>query len=76
MYEMYGTSRIYGNYKTHEINNRVRSIMQVESKLSHINMSPGDVIKINVGISYKADVVIMTDGKLRVYYGDEECLEI
>lgn len=50
--------------------------MQIKSKLSHIDMVPGDVIKINVGIKYKADIVIMQDGKLRVYYGDGDCLEI
>ena len=50
--------------------------MQIESKLSHISMVPGDVIKINVGINYKADIVILANGKLRVYYEDGKSLEI
>jgi len=50
--------------------------MQIESKLSHIDMVPGDVIKIHVGMNYKADIVVMADGKIRVYYGYGECLEI
>ena len=50
--------------------------MEIRSKLSHIDMVPGDVIKINVGISYKADIVVMADGKLRIYYNGGESLEI
>lgn len=50
--------------------------MQIESKLSNIAMVPGDALKINVGILYKADIVVMSNGKLRIYYGDGKCLEI
>lgn len=50
--------------------------MQIESKLSHVSMVPGDVMKINVGIHYKISVVVMHDGRLRVYHGDGEYLEI
>ena len=39
-------------------------------------MGPGDTIKINVGISYKCDIVIAPGGKLRVYYDGGKCLEI
>ena len=50
--------------------------MDIESKLAHINMVPGDAIKINVGISYKCDIVVMSNGKLRIYYNDGESLEL
>jgi hypothetical protein len=33
-------------------------------------------MKINVGIHYKVNVVVMHTGKLRVYYGDDQYLEI
>ena len=50
--------------------------MEIESKLSHISMVPGDVIKINVGISYKADIVVMSDGSIVIHYGENKCLKI
>ncbi len=50
--------------------------MQIEPKLAHIGMVPGDTLKINVGISYKCDIAVMPDGKLRVYYADDEILEL
>jgi hypothetical protein len=50
--------------------------MRIEPSKTRITMDPGDTIKINVGISYKCDITILSDGKLRVYYGDGKCLEI
>lgn len=50
--------------------------MKMESKLANIAMVPGDALKINVGIQYKCDIVILHTGKLRVYYEDGKCLEI
>ncbi len=50
--------------------------MNIESKLAHISMVPGDAIKVNVGISYKCDIVVLSGGKLRIYYNDGECLEV
>lgn len=46
--------------------------MQIEPKLAHISMIPGDALKINVGISYKCDIVIMSNGKLRIYHSDSD----
>jgi len=50
--------------------------MQVEPKFAHISMAPGDSIKINVGISYKCDITVGPDGKLRIYHNVGNCLEI
>ena len=50
--------------------------MQIEPRLAHISMVPGDSIKINVGISYKCDIMVKPDGTLRIYHSVGECLEI
>lgn len=50
--------------------------MKITSKSSHVNMEPGDRMKINVGITHKCDILIMPNGKLWVYHGDDNGLAI
>ena len=50
--------------------------MQIEPSKARIAMNPGDTVRIDVGISYKCDITILSNGKLRVYYDGGKCLEI
>ena len=50
--------------------------MNIKPRHIDIDMVPGDSISINVGINYKCDIEVSSNGKLKIYYENVNCLEI
>lgn len=50
--------------------------MEIKPRSVDISMVPGDRLSITVGIMYKCEIVVESNGELRIYYDDVKCLEL
>ena len=50
--------------------------MEIKPNSAYISMVPGDKLKLNVGIDYKCDIIVLSDGDLRIYYKGGKSIEL